>query len=121
VIPGPAATAPAVEPAPSAAPSRASLSSWRRSARPPSAAPAGPSTPPRRARTKGIGVLVGCNCSDTDYRPRGRPPNDPIGRCHRAPPIAKVLVSAMSLSCPIGRPWSSDTWSMALTCDDSFP
>ena len=38
--------------------------------------------------------------------PRGRPPDDPIGRCHRPPSIAKVLVSAMSLSCPIGRPWS---------------
>jgi hypothetical protein len=48
-------------------------------------------------------------CRDTDYRTCGRPPNDPIGRCHRASRITNVLVSAMSLSCPIGRPRSSDT------------
>jgi hypothetical protein len=41
--------------------------------------------------------------------PRGRPPDDPIGRRHRAPPITKVLFRAISLSCPTGRPWSSDT------------
>src|SRR6185437_817165 len=55
---------------------------------------------------QGIGVLVERKYSDrrdTDYRSRGRPPNDPIGRCHRTPPIAKVLVSAISLLCPIGR------------------
>jgi hypothetical protein len=39
----------------------------------------------------------------------------PIGRHHRAP-TAKVLVSAISLSCPIGRPWSSDTYDKPLTC-----
>jgi len=68
---------------------------------------------------QGIGRLVGHNRSDsrdTDYRPRRRPSNDPIGRCHRAPPTAKVLVSAISLLCPIGRPWSSDTHNKPLTC-----
>jgi hypothetical protein len=44
----------------------------------------------------------------TDDRPCSRPPNDPIGRRHRGPPIIKVLVSAISLPCPIGRPRSSD-------------
>jgi hypothetical protein len=44
-----------------------------------------PARPPRLAvrPDQGTGVLVGRNRSDsrdTDYRPRGRPPNDPIGR-----------------------------------------
>jgi hypothetical protein len=34
----------------------------------------------------------------------------PVSRHHRPPPMAKVLVSAISLSCPIGRPWTSDTY-----------
>ena len=86
-------------------------SNWRRSARPTSTAPVGPPRLTMRP-DQSIGVLEGCNrsdCRDTDHRSRSRPPDDPTGRCHRAPPIARVLVSAISLSCPIGRPWSSDT------------
>ncbi len=48
-MPGRAATSPAPKPAPRAEPSRASPSSSRRSTRPPSAAPAGPSTSPHYA------------------------------------------------------------------------
>ena len=65
----------------------------------PSAAPACLSARLALRPDQGIGVLIGCNRSysrDTDYRPRGCPPNDPIGRRHRAPPIAKVLVSVIS-------------------------
>ena len=47
---------------------------------------------------QGTGVLVGRDRGDhrdTDHRPGSRPPDDPIGRPHRAPPITKVLVSAI--------------------------
>jgi hypothetical protein len=57
-------------------------------------------------------VLVGRhrrNRRDTDHRPGSRLPDNPISRHHRAPPMAKVLVSAISLACPIGSPWTSDT------------
>jgi hypothetical protein len=73
-----------------------------------------PTRPPRLAvrPDQRIGVLVGRDRSDsrdTDYRPRGRPPNDPIGRRHRTPPSTNALVRAISRECAIGRPWSSDT------------
>jgi hypothetical protein len=73
-----------------------------------------PARPPRLAvrPDQGTGVLVGrdrSNSRDTDHRPRGRPPNDPIGRRHRTPPSTNALVSAISRECANGRPWSSDT------------
>ncbi len=40
----------------------------------------------------------------------------PVGRPHRTSPTAKILVRAISPSCPIGRPWSSDTYDKLLTC-----
>jgi hypothetical protein len=67
-----------------------------------------------------VGMLVGRDCSDTDHGPRGCPPDDLIGRHHRTPPIAKVLVRAISVACAIGRPWASDTHHMPLTCDFLF-
>jgi hypothetical protein len=57
-------------------------------------------------------VLVRCdrrNRRDADDRDRGRPPDHPISRRHRAPPTAKDLVRAITPPCPIGRPCSSDT------------
>ncbi|MFY9776742.1 MAG: DMT family transporter, partial [Trebonia sp.] len=41
---------------------------------------------------------------------RGRQADHPISRHHRAPPTAKDLVRAITPPCPIGRPWSSDTY-----------
>lgn len=67
--PAPADSAPAPEPVRSAAPSRASPSNWRRSARPPCLA---------LHPDQGIGVLVGRNrsdCRDTGHRARD-------GNCH---------------------------------------
>src|SRR6185437_7701940 len=93
----------------SATPSRASPSSWRKSAHLPSAAPACPSTRLSMRQHQGVSVLVGCDRRDTDHCPCSRPPDDPISRHHRAPPMTKVMVSAISLSCPIGGPSASDT------------
>jgi len=63
---------------------------WPRSARPPSAAPGGLSSPTRRAPAPAHGVLAGRDRGDrrhAGHRPRGRPPDNlPAG--HRAPPAA---------------------------------
>jgi hypothetical protein len=65
-----------------------------------------------------VGVLVRryrCNHRDSDDRDRGRPPDHPISRHHRAPPTAKDLVRAITPPCPIGRPCPSDTSPWHLT------
>ena len=50
-----------------------------------------------------------CYRRDADDGDRGRSPDHPISRRHRAPPTAKDLVRAITPQCPIGRPCSSDT------------
>jgi hypothetical protein len=46
-----------------------------------------------------VSVLTGRDRSRTNHRPRGRPPDDPIGPGHRTPPavIANSVVKAMSI------------------------
>jgi hypothetical protein len=56
-----------------------------------------------------VSMLIRRHRSNTEYCARSGPPDDPIGRRHRAPPKTNTVVKMISLACAIGRPWASDT------------
>jgi hypothetical protein len=117
----------AENPASRGEPSPASPSNSPRPARPPSAAPATPSTPPHHAPHQIEGVLIRrhrCDRRDPDHRPRRRPPDDPVGRAHRAPLSSansqvkryeRGLLGAASLVCTM----MPDAWSAQRAVDCS--
>jgi hypothetical protein len=89
--PSRAATAPAQEPPPFAAPSRASPSNWHRSARPPSAAPPGPHHAPAPERKCAHRHATAA----TPITPQVVHLMTSSGRRHRSPPSANAVVRAI--------------------------